>query len=87
MTANAPRGARPTPSPPPPTTPLRGPLRLLAAIAWTVLGLLAYFICQGMFGGYQRFHSALLTTLGMIAIALTGGITWIIDERRPHDDE
>lgn len=61
--------------------------RLLAGIVWTVLGVVAYFICQGMFGGYPQVHSALLTTLGMIAIALTGGIAWIVDERRPHDDE
>ncbi|WP_043665112.1 hypothetical protein [Streptomyces xylophagus] len=67
--------------------PVRAVLRLLAAIAWTALGLLAYFVCQGMFGGYAQIHSQLLTTLGMIAIALTGGITWIVDERRPHDDE
>ena len=67
--------------------PVRVVLRLMAAVAWTALGLIAYFICQGMFGGYPRAHSALLTTVGMIAIALTGGITWIVDERRPHDDE
>jgi hypothetical protein len=67
--------------------PVRVVLRLLAALAWTALGLVAYFICQGMFGGYPQAHSAVLTTLGMIAIALTGGITWIVDERRPHDDE
>ena len=68
-------------------SPVRVVLRLLAAIAWTALGLLAYFICQGMFGGYPQVDSPLLTTLGMIAIALTGGIAWIVDERRPHGDE
>jgi hypothetical protein len=68
-------------------TPIRIVLRLCAAVAWTASGLLAYFICQGMFGGYTQIHSELLTTLGMIAIALTGGIAWIVDERRPHDDE
>jgi len=62
-------------------------LRLLTGLVWTVLGLIAYFICQGMFGGYPQIHSGLLTTLGMVAIALTGGIAWIIDERRPHEDE
>lgn len=61
--------------------------RVLAAIGWTVLGTIAYFICQGMFGGYPQVHSGLLTALGMTAIALTGGIAWIVDERRPHDDE
>lgn len=68
-------------------TPVRVVRRLLAAVAWTVLGLLAYSVCQGMFGGYAQIHSQLLTTLGMIAITLTGGITWIVDERRTHDDE
>ncbi|MCX4704550.1 hypothetical protein OG252_12185 [Streptomyces sp. NBC_01352] len=67
--------------------PVRVVGRLLAAIVWTVLGLLAYFVCQGMFGGYRQIHSQQLTTLGMIAIALAGGLAWIIDERRPHDDE
>jgi hypothetical protein len=62
-------------------------VRIAAALAWTVLALVAYFICQGMFGGYPRLHSQLLTTLGMIGIALTGGIAWIVDERRPHDDD
>ena len=65
----------------------RALLRLFAVVGWTASGLLAYFICQGMFGGYAQIHSELLTTLGMIAIALTGGIAWIVDERRPHDDE
>ncbi|MFI6744153.1 hypothetical protein ACIBI9_65805 [Nonomuraea sp. NPDC050451] len=68
-------------------SPVRVVLRLLAAAAWTVLGLFAYLVSQGMFGGYPQVHSGLLTTLGMIAIALTGGIAWIVDERRPHDDE
>ncbi|WP_217575823.1 hypothetical protein [Streptomyces sp. GbtcB7] len=70
-----------------PPVSFRVVLRLLAAVVWTVLGLFAYFVCQGMFGGYRQMHSQLLTTLGMIAIALTGGIAWIVDERRPHDDE
>jgi len=68
-------------------TPIRLVPRLLSAIAWTALGVVAYFICQGMFGGYSQVHSALLSTLGMVVIALTGGIAWIVDERRPHDDE
>jgi hypothetical protein len=67
--------------------PLRVILRVLSAVGWTILALFAYFTCQGMFGGYQQFHSAALTTAGMVAISLAGGITWIVDERRPHDDE
>ncbi|MFD4603323.1 hypothetical protein ACFWPQ_35520 [Streptomyces sp. NPDC058464] len=71
----------------PPPAPVRVLLRVLAAVVWTVLGLFAYFVCQGMFGGYREIHSGLLTTLGMVAIAVTGGIAWIVDERRPHGDE
>jgi hypothetical protein len=70
-----------------PQSPVRGLLRLLSAAAWTLLGALAYVVCQGMFGGYPQVHSELLTTLGMIAIALTGCVAWIIDERRSHGDE
>jgi hypothetical protein len=67
--------------------PVRIVRRVLAGICWTVLGGVAYCICQGMFGGYPQVDSKLLTTLGMIALALLGGIAWIVDERRPHDDD
>jgi hypothetical protein len=43
-------GTRPSSSLP---APVRLVLRLLAAVTWAVLGLFAYFVCQGMFGGYQ----------------------------------
>jgi hypothetical protein len=66
--------------------PVRLLLRVLAGTGWTVLGVLAYVVSQGSLGGYPRFHSALLTTLGMVAIAATGGIAWLLDERRPDDD-
>jgi len=62
-------------------------LRVLAGICWSVLGGISYCVCQGMFGGYPQIDSKLLTTLGMIAIALLGGIAWIVDERRRHDDD
>jgi hypothetical protein len=75
--------ARQTPSTAKPTRVL---FRLLSAVLWTALALVAYFICQGMFAGYPQAHSLLFSTLAMIAISLTGGIAWIVDERRPHDD-
>jgi len=59
----------------------------LKAIGWTIAGVVAYFICQGMLGGYPRFHSQQLTTIGMILIAVTGGLAWIMDERRDHGDQ
>lgn len=67
--------------------PVRIVLRLLAAVGWTALGLFAFAVCEGIFAGYPQFHTPLLTTVGTIAIALIGGITWIVDERRTHDDE
>ncbi|WP_405863706.1 hypothetical protein [Streptomyces sp. NBC_00005] len=78
------REARPATSLP---MPVRVVLRLLAAVGWTVLSLFTFAVCEGIFAGYPQFHTPLLTTLGMIAIALIGGITWIVDERRAHDDE
>jgi hypothetical protein len=60
--------------------------RVLARVALTVVGvlggLLCVFVCQDVFAGYPQYHTAQLSILGMILIALTGGIAWIIDERR-----
>ena len=65
--------------------------RLLARSVVTVVGVVAgcvlYCVCQGMFSGYPKYHSHLLSILGMLLIALTGGIAWIIDEHRMHDDD
>jgi putative flippase GtrA len=74
---------RPTPTP-------RAARRFLARALLTVLGvivaLLLYFVCQGVFAGYPKYHSRVLSIIGMILIALTGGIAWIIDERRIDAD-
>jgi hypothetical protein len=64
-----------------PTTP--APLRLLAAVGWTLLAFVLYWVCEGIFEGVSK----MLVTLAMLAVALTGGIAWIVDERRPHDDD
>jgi hypothetical protein len=65
--------------------------RLLARIVLTVTSVivawLLYCVCQGMFSGYPKYHSQLLSIVGMILIALTGGVAWIIDEHRMHDDD
>lgn len=60
--------------------------RLVLTLAGVIGGLFCYFVCQGMFAGYPRYHTGLLSLTGMVLIALTGGIAWIIDERRSHDD-
>ena len=60
--------------------------RILASVGWIVCGTVAYFICQGMSGGYPNIHSRALTRLGMVLIAVTGAVAWIVDERRDDDD-
>jgi uncharacterized membrane protein len=59
------------------------PVRLLAAVGWILLAFVLYWVCEGIFEGYSK----LLVTLAMLAVALTGGVTWIVDERRRHDDD
>jgi hypothetical protein len=57
--------------------------RVLAGVGWTLLAFVLYWVCEGIFEGYSK----LLVTLAMLAVALTGGITWIVDDRRAHDDD
>lgn len=56
--------------------------RALLSFVGVVGGLFGYFVCQGMFAGYPRYHTDVLSIIGMILIAATGGVAWIIDERR-----
>ncbi|MEJ1109526.1 MULTISPECIES: hypothetical protein [unclassified Kribbella] len=66
-------------------------MRLVTRTVLTVVGVVVawtlYCVCQGMFSGYPKYHSQLLSIVGMVLIALTGGIAWIIDEHRMHDDD
>jgi hypothetical protein len=62
-------------------------VRTVQTVAGIAGGLFCYFVCQGMFAGYPKYHSRLLSIAGMIAIVLTGGIAWILDEHRMHDDD
>lgn len=57
------------------------------AVGYTVLGIVAYCVSQGMLGGYPQYHSYLLTTAGMVALCLTAGVAWIVDERRHRGDD
>jgi hypothetical protein len=59
---------------------------VVLTILGIVGGLFCYFVCQGMFSGYPRYHTGLLGFLGMILIAAIGGVAWLIDERRIRDD-
>ena len=62
-------------------------VRAVLTVLGVIGGLFCYFVCQGMFSGYPKYHTEQLGIAGMILIALTGGIAWIIDEHRMHDDE
>jgi len=61
--------------------------RTVLAVVSVVVAWLLYCVCQGMFSCCPKYHSHLLSVVGMILIALTGGIAWIIDEHRMHDDD
>jgi hypothetical protein len=60
--------------------------RALLTVVGIIAGLFCYFVCQGMFAGYTRYHTDVLSIIGMILIAATGGVAWIIDERRSDAD-
>jgi uncharacterized membrane protein len=66
--------------------PVRVLLRLLYVVGLILLGNLLFWTSDGVFSGYPQAHSGLLSTIAMIAIALTGGIIWIVDERRHRDE-
>jgi hypothetical protein len=53
----------------------------MVTIASVIGGLFCLFLCGNMFAGYPRYHTAVLSIIGMILIALTGGVAWVIDER------
>jgi hypothetical protein len=57
-------------------------IRVLLAIAGTIGGLFCYFVCQGMFSGYPRYGTGVLSGIGMLVIMAIGGTAWIIDHRR-----
>ncbi|MCF4121940.1 hypothetical protein L1785_13230 [Antribacter sp. KLBMP9083] len=62
-------------------------LTTVKAVVCTVLCIVAYCVSQGMLGGYPQFHSYLLTTSGMVALCITAGVAWVVDERRHRGDD
>jgi hypothetical protein len=64
----------------------RPAVRALLTVVGVLGGLFCYFVCQGMFAGYPQYHSDVLSIIGVILIAATGGVAWLIDERRIRDD-
>jgi uncharacterized membrane protein YphA (DoxX/SURF4 family) len=70
--------------------PIRGVRRFVIRVVQTVLAVIVYlflfFLCQRMFAGYPQYYTDVLTIIGTILIALTGGVAWILDERRIDAD-
>ena len=62
-------------------------IRLVLTVAAIIAGLLCYFICQGMFAGYPKYHTDILSDIGLLLIMAIGGTAWIIDHRRIDADE
>jgi hypothetical protein len=62
-------------------------IRTLVTAASVVGGLFCLFLCGNMFAGYPKYHTAALSIIGMILIALIGGVAWALDERRIDADE
>lgn len=65
---------------------LRFVRRLLLTVAGVIGALFAYFVCQGMFSGYPQYGTNVLSYIGLVLICATGGLAWLIDERRIDDD-
>ena len=65
--------------------------RFLTLTLLTIVGVIVafalYFVCQGVFSGYPKYHTHLLTIIATVLIALTGGVAWIIDQRRIDGDD
>ena len=66
---------------------IRALIRAVLTVVGTIGGLLCYFICQGMFAGYRKDHTDILSAVGMLLIMAVGGTAWIIDHRRIDADE
>jgi len=70
--------------------PLRAVGQFVTGVARTavavVVCLFLFFLCERMFGGYPQYYTDVLTVIGIILIALTAGVAWILDERRIDAD-
>jgi hypothetical protein len=62
-------------------------LRALLVVLGIAGGLFCYFVCQGMFSGYPKYHTDLLSTIGLLIVMAVGALAWILDHRRIDDDD
>jgi len=60
--------------------------RALLTFAGVIGGVFCFFVCMGTFAGYPQYHTDVLSIIAMVLIALTGGVAWLIDERRIDAD-
>jgi uncharacterized membrane protein YphA (DoxX/SURF4 family) len=60
--------------------------RVAPAAVSVIVYVFLFFVCQRMFGGYPQYYTDILTIIAVILIALTGGVAWILDERRIDAD-
>jgi len=60
--------------------------RWAGRIGLIALGVVIYAVCINVFGGYPKFHTEALTWVAVAALAVFGGVVWIIDERRSTRD-
>jgi hypothetical protein len=59
--------------------------RWAANLAWTVAGIVLYFLCIDTFGGYPSIHSETLNLTALIVLILLGAFVWYRHERRDGD--
>jgi len=60
--------------------------RAMLTVAGVIGGAFCFFVCMGTFAGYPEYHTDVLSVIAMVLIALTGGVAWLIDERRIDAD-
>jgi hypothetical protein len=60
--------------------------RAVLTVGSVIGGLFCFFVCANMFAGYPKYHTNVLSIIAMVLISLTGGVAWIIDERRINAD-
>jgi uncharacterized membrane protein YphA (DoxX/SURF4 family) len=64
------------------TTLVRFISRVLLVVVAAIVCLFLLFVCQGVFAGYPRYHTDVLSLVGLLLVTVTGGAAWIIDQRR-----
>jgi hypothetical protein len=76
---------------PQPVRPSRTLVRLVIHVVLTLAGIIGglfcHFVCQGMFSGYPRYGTGVLSGIGLVLIMAAGGVAWIIDHRRVGADD